>query len=914
MRRRLSRSPDGGRHAQSARTAHLGGAAACAAALLLGSAGLRAQAPGKAAEPAAPFVSRPDAELLLLALRLQGETLADALPAFPTRTGVLLPFGEVCRLLDLAIEVDVTRGSASGFVIAPGRRFLADVPGRRLVVDGRESVLDPSGVEVHQDDLYVDARVLSVWLPVDFTVDLYAAAVVARPRETLPLQARRGRVAAAERTLGAAGIPHYPEKANPYRPLDWPVVDESLRVTLLPKDGGGRKLGFQSSTYASADLLFHEANGYLFVDDQGGVSESRLTLGRRDDRGTLLGPLHAREYAVGDVLYPGLQSIALPRSGNGFLLSSFPLDRQSQFDRNTFRGELPAGWDVELYQNGSLVAFQGGRPDGRYEFPDVPLLFGLNVFRLVFYGPQGQRREETHTFNVADSLPAKGRLDYRVVGNDPKSGGRRGHAEAEYGLFKAMSLGASVAGLDLDDGTTHRYGRLGLRGYAGAFFGQLDAVSDFGSGSLVQATVQGRAGALGFLASYATLRDFRSEIFRPQFGPISSRAELRLDATVPKSFLPQIPIVLDARLDRTTTGLDVWNVVNRISVSGGRGFALSNYVDWRFFRGLAAPEESALGDFLVSQVIGTFVLRAETLYDLRPSAHFNTIAATVEKLVARRYLASAGVSRILASSQTHVLVGVSRQEGALAFGVNIDVASPGGLSAILTLNASFGRDPHTGRWRMQSRPLAGTGAVAPLAFFDANGNGVKDPGERALEGAAFLVGGGATAARTDADGTALLSPLVPYRLVDVGVALGSLEDPLARPLTPGVSLVPRPGRLTPLEFPLVIRGEVTGTAYRRRGSDVQPASGVEMQLVDATGTVVGSARTAFDGFFDLTDLPPGRYVLCASPDQLRRLGLPAPPPKDVVLEPTGTILDGLDLVIVDPSPPAPAPEPEPPTP
>jgi hypothetical protein len=151
----------------------------------------------------------------------------------------------------------------------------------------------------------------------------------------------------------------------------------------------------------------------------------------------------------------------------------------------------------------------------------------------------------------------------------------------------------------------------------------------------------------------------------------------------------------------------------------------------------------------------------------------------------------------------------------------------------------------------------------------------------------------------------LLSPLVPYRLVDVGVALGSLEDPLARPFVPGVSLVPRPGRLTPLEFPIVIRGEVTGTAYRRRGTDVQPASGVEMQLVDSAGTIVKRARSAFDGFFDLNDVPPGRYILRASPDQMLRLGLPAPSPRDVVLEPSGTILDGLDLVITDSAPPAP---------
>jgi hypothetical protein len=70
-------------------------------------------------------------------------------------------------------------------------------------------------------------------------------------------------------------------------------------------------------------------------------------------------------------------------------VSSFPLQLQSQFDRQSFRGELPPGWEVELYRGAELLAYAQSRADGLYEFLDVPLLFGLNVFRLELYGPQG---------------------------------------------------------------------------------------------------------------------------------------------------------------------------------------------------------------------------------------------------------------------------------------------------------------------------------------------------------------------------------------------------------------------------------------------------------------------------------------------------------------------------------------------
>jgi hypothetical protein len=68
---------------------------------------------------------------------------------------------------------------------------------------------------------------------------------------------------------------------------------------------------------------------------------------------------------------------------------------------------------------------------------------------------------------------------------------------------------------------------------------------------------------------------------------------------------------------------------------------------------------------------------------------------------------------------------------------------------------------------------------------------------------------------------------------------------------------------------------------------------------------VAKTRSAYDGFFDITGLPPGSYRLRVSPSQIERLGLVAPEPRAITIAPAGTILDGLDLVIVEPAPPAP---------
>ncbi len=84
------------------------------------------------------------------------------------------------------------------------------------------------------------------------------------------------------------------------------------------------------------------------------------------------------------------------------------LTAPASFDRTTFRGELPDGWDAELYRNDQLIGYVQSRGDGRYEFLDVALLYGQNRFEVVLYGPQGQIRRDVKMIPVGlDSIPPR---------------------------------------------------------------------------------------------------------------------------------------------------------------------------------------------------------------------------------------------------------------------------------------------------------------------------------------------------------------------------------------------------------------------------------------------------------------------------------------------------------------------------
>ncbi|HZI94076.1 MAG TPA: hypothetical protein VFE84_07510, partial [Patescibacteria group bacterium] len=634
-------------------------------------------------EPAAPPANDSEADVLLLSVTLDGTILAETLPCYQGKTGLLVPLGEMSRLLELGIDVDVTRGRASGFFLSENRRFELDAGGGTATVEGMSKAFNPSRVELRGEEMYVDPELLSEWFPLKLDVDLLGSLITVRPREKFPLQLRLER----ERRFGRIGAPdivaRYPPVEIPYRFLDGPFIDQTLRARSQPLPDGGTMNSLESTTYLTGELFFAEASAFVAGTEEG-IFDSRFSLGRKDPDGGLLGPLRAREVTVGDVFHPGLDLVAQPTSGPGLLLSNFPLQHPTQFDRQSFRGDLPPGWEVELYRGDELLGYERSRSDGLYEFLDVPLLFGLNAFRLQLYGPLGQRRTESRFFNVGQTLTPKGQLYYRLVGDDPgaRSFGRgppgfkeRASLELSVGLAKNLSASASLATVELPDGR-HDYGTVGVRAFRGSFFTNVDVAFDRQGGSAVQGTLQSRRGAFGFQVQHAILDGFVSERFLSA-GPLRSRTSLRVDTTLPKSFLPRIALLFEVRQDRLETGHQVTSMIGRASMFH-RGLSVANALSWSFAGGgVGALPSRGTGNLLVSRYLRSFSVRGELGYDVAPSWAITNVALTMERRLGHGLLASAGINRVLPESQTKLQAGFSKTDGTFGFGVTGEYTSPG---------------------------------------------------------------------------------------------------------------------------------------------------------------------------------------------------------------------------------------------
>jgi hypothetical protein len=120
------------------------------------------------------------------------------------------------------------------------------------------------------------------------------------------------------------------------------------------------------------------------------------------------------------------------------------------------------------------------------------------------------------------------------------------------------------------------------------------------------------------------------------------------------------------------------------------------------------------------------------------------------------------------------------------------------------------------------------------------------------------------------------------------------------PGIPGLRVIPRGGHVAQVDLPVVIHSEINGTAYRQSGGKRAAAPGLRLELRDAQGRPVQSLRSAYDGFFTFTNLPPGTYQLAVAPGGALPPGATLPPPRTLELSPQGTLLDGVDLTVTIP--------------
>ncbi|HUQ13129.1 MAG TPA: carboxypeptidase-like regulatory domain-containing protein [Novosphingobium sp.] len=828
-----------------------------------------------------------DDDALLLDLRSGGYRVGETLRGYQTQNGVCVDLADVIQALDLPVRLDKKSRRATGWLFAEDQTFSLDRDLFTVQTVNNAVKLRPGELHDTPEGWCVELASLSRWFGVSFKPDLSNASLLLESDKPLPFLAAIERKSRAARLRPAKpfDLSFLPQAELPYRAWRAPSVDAVIKLGLRndPQLGTVRETRYE--LYSTGELGGASFESRLASDVLGHPAALRLRAYRNDPSGRLLGPLKATQLAAGDVSTFAGNLTGQSAVGRGVFISNRPVARQSRFAATTLRGTLPSGWDAELYRNGQLIGFQHDRADGRYEFLDVELLFGRNAFEVVLYGPQGQIRRETSEVPVgADAVPA-GKTWYWAgvveLGRDlvdlgPKLTdahvGWRWGVGVERGIDGRTSLGIAAQSQMLG-GRRHTYLEASFRRSLGPMLVELSGAHQLGPKNLGGQAF--KAAAIGEIAGVSvqaeTLWAFGG--YESELVDAHQRREhsLRLDKSFKWGGL-YVPVSLGARQSTNRDGEKVTEVLTRLGINARRLALTAELSKLHTTRRVGPPrddDDATRVSLLTNAGRGKVRLRSETRFRLGDGFESARVVSEL-RLGARSDLRIAGEYR-RDTRQASLGVGLVRQFDAFSVKAEGDIASDGAVGASLAFAFSFGADPLGAGMRFSNEKLALNGQAAVNVWRDDDADGRRDPGEEAIAGV-IVAPGLAEAAPTDAEGHTLVTGLRPFQPVALAIDTGSLEDVFLQPASQGVVVTPRPGIAARVDLPLVPTGEAEGSLLDLNGD---PIGGVGLELVDARGAVMATARSEFDGFFLFEKVPYGAYRVRPSAESATALGIAA---------------------------------------
>jgi hypothetical protein len=845
--------------------------------------------PTSTVQPTASSPGLREEDLLLYALSLDRLTLTDSLNAYGDAADPLLPVGELARLLDLDLTVLPGNHRITGTLGEDQRAVTIDLDVPLVRVGGRDIALGAGDVGYTATDIFIRAKALEAILPLRFTVDSEGLAIEITALEKLPIQARRERQGRMQGlNAGTQDMETALRIETPYQLFSPPTFDAVLETgTDTRREGGALR---RYDLRFAGDLLFSNVQGYVGSDDRGKPATARLMFERRSATGALR--FGATRISAGDIFTPALSIGPRSAGGRGFSFSTAPLDQASLLNTIDLRGELPIGYDVELYVNDILRSGQRTPVEGRYEFLDVPLVRGINVIRIVTYGPHGERSETVRIVNAGGGLlrPGETTVDMGVVQQEraliePRAlpgqdtglgnpGALRVVAGMAHGLTEMVTLVGGAAIYSSARDVKRDMATAGLRVSLAGLAVQMDVAADQKGGRAIAA---GFAGQLLGVSTFLRHAEYRGgfideTIISGDLGrPPVRKTVLTADMSLPFFGRLTLPLSMRVLRDGFADGGVAWTGTARASASIARTL-VSTGVDYqRETRPNAPLFQRLTGNLALSRLVNfNWQLRATADYDLLPSAKLRAVSATVDRSFSDRLAMRLGYGQSFGEGRD------SAFQGGLVLRLPFAEIALTGDYAVrnrdwrVGLRIGFGAlfDPGRRRYVMTPPGVSAGANAAVHAFIDNDADGRFGPGDAPAPN--VLVDGGLKGQVTDADGHARITGMGVAPTARLRVDIKDVDNLYLVAPPQMVEFEPRAGQVVAIPYPLQPAGEVYARLFLRQAGGETGLSALRMRLV-RDGEPPVTASTEFDGSVVFTGVRPGTYRLEIDPDQARRL-------------------------------------------
>lgn len=849
-------------------------------------------------------------DLLILQPELE-KIRGDYIEVYRHENGYYLPLGHLMDILEIAIGVNPVGMEASGFYISEDQTFYLDGNANEAIINGTRTTFPDGLIVTNPFELYVDANLLSQLLPIDFQLDVSQLTLAVLPEVELPIQARLRR----EEKWNERAAWHAFTTSARLRNKDLPLIETPYELVTPPtvdvRAGTAYFSGVDSdndpvrgdlSVVATGDVGYANVEAFAQADTAEGdqpLRTLRIKAGREDYQGRLLGPLQATEVYVGDVQSYPMPLVSDSNLGRGAKISNRDTRRPDLFDRTNFFGDAQPGWEVELYQNSVLIDFQVVGEDGRYQFENVPVYYGDNTFRIVQYGPQGQKREEVRDFNIGDDMPQKGEFHYAASANEvnqdifglgnnlaPVNRGREdGWAfvgQAEYGLTNWLSAGVGAAQVPLRNQTgnvaTYRFASAGMKASLMGIRTSFDMAYDVENGGWgTQLTGFTRWNGYNIRAEQRFYNDFESSEQRRSFVrpllidpdplddvfTIDSRSESRTELNVSRNYdLPVLNSVntafnlrheeYEAGESDSAVGMRLSKTIDRSNISGD--------IRYRNISGTQTSDDNTVdGSLSLRHRLDDLLIRGVARYEVTPDTELTGFNLSLQKQFTDMVNGRLDYTQSLIGNERKRLTGYLNWDFETFYlSPRFEIDEEADYILGLDLQFSLGMDDRTNQWLMTSERIAQSGSLSTRAFLDENNDGIMNEGEQPLQDVAIV---GSGTAYTNEQGYAYTPRIPTHYPYRVQADTSNIMDFVAKPKEEAYNIVARPGVTTKLDIPVIPTLDIDGNAYLELNGEEIEYPGLLLELVNEEGEVVKGIRTEYDGYYYLAEITPGNYTL-----------------------------------------------------
>lgn len=826
---------------------------------------------------------------------------------------IFLSLKDFVRVLELPITLQPDNMGANGWFISKDKKISLDLNKNQCLANGKKFTTSPDDMVVFGDDIFVNIKTLQKWFGLDFDFTKQEQEIKVRSGGLLPVEERferqqKWQKLTDEEKWKANKKDDYKDTIKtPYKIAAVPFGDLSYGQN-YNKSNHNTNSSSQLNGLFTGDFLYLNNQIFATVQD-GALSSARIKSGRKDADGNLLGPLGATEFSLGDINTPEQPLIARSGLGKGALISNYPPEYVNQFNKVSIRGNAQADWDVEIYRNDSLFNFQKVSSDGIYEFLDVPLVSGLNIIKLIFYGPFGQQYQETRRFMVGNDLLQENKIYYRFAANknndnlisaadqdtsnDKSQGVGRFFGEVGYGLTKSTSIVANFLRVPVQFSNQQSdYTNLGLMSSFLGVAGKINLVRDLENKSNAQ-EISLQTEFFDYSLS-TTFNNFDTNFVsenNPQLGdPLIHKTSIRLDGPLKipfMSFPSRISFAgsrdsFDSGEYRDSLDNEIsLGLSNRLSLTQAFQYITDSRIDGDSRKTITART------LLNYSFSAKLTIRSSLAYNLQPTETLNTLNMAFGYNFGNNFNTNFSVDHQFAQAgrrtSTNYSASLSKTFKKIIVSLGGNYIDSGNFGANINLSTSFGYDAKHNTGVISGIPIANGGAIAIKVFIDENNNGLFDKGEEPLKDVEILINGGVKKIKTNQDGVAFIANLQIDNTATVTIDNNSLPDPYLFVKKNIIKVSTHSGTIADIDFPIIKVGEIYGYAVINKNGNISPAANVELQLVDEQGNIISSTKSSYDGFYLLETIPFGNYQLKISPQQSARLGFAAEQKYDIEL-------------------------------